>query len=174
MKRGLTGIVCLFMATCFIACDKDDDGHDNDLSKMDREFIIQASYANNAEVSAGAVATVKGSDTSVRSFGSHMVAEHTTAQSELKTLADKWKIETPTTPDSAHIAMMKKMEPLQGYSFDTAYMKSQVKDHIAAMELFQREATNGENRQLRDYANKYLPHIKMHKQKADSIVVKLQ
>jgi putative membrane protein len=173
MKRGFTGILCLTMATCFIACDKDDDHHDNDLSKMDRNFIIQASYANNSEVAAGATATVKGRDTAVKSFGGFMVTEHTTAQSELKALADKWKIETPTTPDSAHIAMMKKMEALQGYSFDTAYMKSQVKDHIAAMDLFQQEATNGENRQLRDYANKYLPHIRMHKQHADSILAKL-
>jgi putative membrane protein len=103
-----------------------------------------------------------------------MVTEHTTAQSELKGLADKWRIETPTTPDSMHLVMMKQMEPLVGHTFDTAYMKSQVMDHNTAIQLFQQEATGGENQKLKDYANKYLPHIMMHKQMADSIVMKLK
>jgi putative membrane protein len=66
------------------------------------------------------------------------------------------------------------MEPLMGRAFDTAYMKSQVMDHDAALQLFQQEAANGENQKLRDYANKYVPHIMMHKQMADSILMKLK
>jgi putative membrane protein len=172
MKKTFLGILCLSVV---LACNKNDDhNNDNNLSKTDRNFITQASYANNSEVAAGGVASVKGSDTSVRSFGAFMVAEHTTAQSELKGLADKWNIETPTTPDSMHIAIMKQMEPLMGRAFDTAYMKSQVMDHNTALQLFQQEANSGENQKLRDYANKYIPHIMMHKQMADSILMKLK
>jgi putative membrane protein len=175
MKRSFTGIMCLLFAVGFIACHKNDDGNNNDtLSKMDRNFITNASYANNDEVAAGAVASVKGSDTAVKSFGAFMVSEHTTAQNDLRSLAGKWNIQTPTTPDSMHIAMMKMMEPLMGKAFDTTYIRSQINDHITAMALFQQEASNGENQQLRDYANKYLPHIMMHKEMADSIMMTLQ
>src|SRR4051812_46766792 len=110
MKKRFIGMLCLCVA---LACNKNENNNnDNDLSKSDRNFIIQASYANNSEVAAGAVASSKASDTAVRSFGEFMVTEHTTAQSELKGLADKWGIETPMTPDSMHMVMMKQMEAL--------------------------------------------------------------
>ncbi|WP_205509558.1 DUF4142 domain-containing protein [Longitalea arenae] len=173
MKKSFIGMLCLFAVVGFLACEKEDD-RDNDPSKFDRDFIIQASYANNAEIAAGAVAAVKGSDTSVRNYGTHMVTDHTTAQAELETLADKWGIDTPVTPDSMHIVLVQRLSTLQGRTFDTAYIRSQVIDHIAAIELFQREATAGENRKLRAYANKYLPHIRMHKVRADSILARLQ
>jgi putative membrane protein len=174
MKKSFTGIVCLLFIV--VACNKNNnhDNNDDTLSKMDRNFITSASYANNSEVAAGAVASGKASDTAVRSFGAFMVSEHTTAQNDLRSLAGKWHIETPTTPDSMHIVLMKMMEPLQGRMFDTTYMRSQVNDHITAMDLFQQEAANGENQKLKDYANKYLPHIMMHKQMADSILMKLK
>jgi len=172
MKKSFIGMLCLCVV---FACNKNDDNNNEDqLSKADRNFIIQASYANNSEVAAGAVASTKGSDSAVRSFGSFMVTEHTTAQSDLKSLANKWSIETPTTPDSMHIMMLKQMEPLMGRAFDTAYMKSQVMDHNTALQLFQQEANSGENQKLRDYASKYVPHIMMHKQMADSILMKLK
>lgn len=175
MKKSFTGILCLFLLAGFIACDKKHNDHDDDqLSKMDRTFITNASYANNAEVAAGSVAVGKAGDSAVRSFGGFMVDEHSMAQSELRSLAHKWNIETPTTPDSMHINLMKAMEPLMGKAFDTAYMKSQVMDHNNAITLFQQEANSGENKQLRDYAGKYLPHIMMHKQMADSILARLQ
>jgi len=53
-------------------------------------------------------------------------------------------------------------------------MKSQVMDHNTALQLFQQEANSGENKKLRDYASKYVPHIMMHKQMADSILMKLK
>jgi putative membrane protein len=172
MKKSFIGMLCLCVV---FACNKNDDNNNDDqLSKADRNFITQASYANNSEVAAGAVASTKGSDSAVRSFGSFMVTEHTTAQSDLKSLADKWNIETPTTPDSMHMVMLKQMEPLMGRAFDTAYMKSQVMDHNTALQLFQQEANSGENKKLRDYASKYVPHIMMHKQMADSILMKLK
>ncbi|WP_207513926.1 DUF4142 domain-containing protein [Longitalea luteola] len=173
MKKSFIGKLCVLVLVFFAACDKDDD-KDNNLSKIDRNFITQASYANNAEIAAGAVAAAKGSDSAVRSYGAHMVTEHTTAQDELRNLASKWGIETPLTPDSMHIALVQRISTLQGLAFDTAYMKSQVMDHIVAIELFQQEATNGENRKLRAYANKYLPHVRMHKVRADSILARLQ
>lgn len=168
MKRRFIGIVCLTVMTSIAACDKDDDD-DNNLSATDRNFITQASYANNSEISAGAVASVKGSDSTVRMYGAHMVSDHSMAQSELRSLVERWSITTPTMPDSMHLAMMKKMEPMQGRMFDTAYINSQVMDHNMAIALFQQEANNGENNRLRDYANKYLPHLMSHKKMADSI-----
>jgi putative membrane protein len=171
MNRKFTGIACITAAFCVIACHKDHhDDNDNNLSKMDRTFVTQAGYANSDEIAAGGVAAAKGSDSAVKMFGAFMVTEHSTAQGELKTIANNLSdVTVPDTPDSVHIAMMQKMALLSGHAFDTAYIKSQINDHNTAMALFQQEATYGENTRLRNYAAKYLPHIIMHKEMADSI-----
>jgi putative membrane protein len=176
MKFKCAGIVCLSVILVnFMACDKDDDDDNNNrLSGADRTFIIQASYANNNEIGAGAVANVKGSDTAVRAYGAMMVSEHTTAQNDLKDLADDWNIQVPGTPDPMHVSMIQQIMQLSGQAFDTTYMRSQIMDHTVAMNLFQQQVDFGQNRRLKDYANKYLHHIHMHKDRADNIMMRLQ
>jgi len=58
---------------------------------------------------------------------------------------------------------------LMGMAFDSTYINSQVMDHQAAIQLFQSEASNGNDSRLRDYAQKYLPKLQMHLQMADSV-----
>jgi putative membrane protein len=172
MTKKFTGIACAIAALCVWACNK---GEDPEIppSKLDRTFMTQASFANNDEVAAGYVATTKAQDASVKAFGGFMVTEHTTAQNDLKAIAEKWSISLPETPDSVHLMLIQKMSMLSGHTFDTAYIKSQLNDHQTAIDLFTQEAMNGENKKLRDYANKYLPHIKMHKMVADSIWMRI-
>jgi putative membrane protein len=168
----LMGMVCLACTVLVNACRKDHD--DRKPSKQDRNFMINAAYSNHAEVAAGQLAASKGTDASVRSFGQFMVTEHSMAQDELENLADKWDIDLPDGPDSMHIMLAQKLQSLSGYSFDTAYINSQVKDHAAAIMLFDTEAKSGDQRKVRAYAQKYLPHIIHHKHMADSIANKLQ
>jgi putative membrane protein len=168
MKMNVTGFACAMAVVCVMGCNKliNHNGNSN-LSQMDRDFMTKASYANNSEVAAGGVATVKAMDTAVKAFGAFMVTEHTTAQTELQTIADS--IMLPTTPDSVHIMMLQKMQTLSGHTFDTAYIKSQIQGHNTALVLFQQEADYGGNTKLRNYASQNLPHIRLHLQLADSI-----
>jgi putative membrane protein len=61
------------------------------------------------------------------------------------------------------------LNSLSGRSFDTAYINSQIKDHQKTLSIFQMEINDGDNQNVRNYASKYLPHIQMHLQKADSL-----
>jgi putative membrane protein len=56
-----------------------------------------------------------------------------------------------------------------GRAFDSIYIHSQVADHDMTIANFQTEQNNGSHRDVQDYANRYLPHIQMHRQSADSI-----
>ncbi len=58
---------------------------------------------------------------------------------------------------------------LSGYSFDTAYINSQVKGHQEVAALFEKETNDGKEARLKNYAEKLLPHIRMHLTRADSI-----
>lgn len=158
------------MAAVLTACDKDDDNGSN-LNATDEMFLTQVSMGNNAEIMAGGLAASKANAASVKSFGSLMVSEHTTAQIDLENLADDLNRNLPDTVDAEHQALMQRLNSLSAAMFDTAYINSQLKDHQKMIDLFQNEINNGSHQSVKNYATKYLPHIQMHYNKADSISV---
>jgi len=154
------------------ACLKDNDN--TVVNGTDSYFMQQASYSNNAEISAGAIAASKGNYDSIRAFGSMMVSDHGNAQSDLSSLAASLNMTVPSTADSAHQAMAVYLQTLSGETFDTAYINAQVKDHMAAIAIFQQELSDGNNQEIKRYANTYLPIIQMHLQEAQSIQQTIQ
>lgn len=148
------------------ACDKDDD---NDVNDTDRIYVTMAGLSNNAEIMAGQVAASKGNTAIVKAFAQHMITEHTTAQTDLKSRASALGLSAPDTVDAEHKALMIRLNSLNGYSFDTAYINSQVKDHAKTIDVFNVEINGGNNSSIRGFAVDNLPHIQMHYNRADSI-----
>lgn len=161
----ITGIVCG-------ACDEDDD--ENVVNATDRDFVMQVSEGNLAEIELGQLASVKSTTPSVMQFGEMMVMEHTLADAELDSIADRHQIQRATTLNAKHQELKQLLSTLSGYAFDTAYMNNQVRDHQLTEARFQTEIANGSHEGVRHYANKYLPNIQMHLHHADSIAQALQ
>lgn len=153
-------------AAVFTACDKDDEAETND---ADREFIRGASVSNNAEVMAGQLAVSKGNTPMVRAYGQSMVSEHTPAQADLRSRASAAGITVVDTVDAENRAAMSRLTALSGYSFDTAYINQQIKGHAKTVGIFNTEISNGENENIKGYAQQNLPHIQHHLERADSI-----
>lgn len=149
------------------ACDNDED--DNDLKGVDKTFATNAAHANAAEIDLGQLAATKGTLEGVRMYGQMMVNEHTTAMNELKGIVNGRGVTLPTVPDQQHQQLKQQLMNLNGMAFDSAYIHNQVIDHQNTQTLFQNEQSQGKDQRLKDYATKYLPHIQMHLQKADSI-----
>lgn len=176
-------MIKLFLAGClvtsalfFAACSDDDDDDIGNpiISEEDKSFMVQASYGNIAEVEMGRVADSISTDGGIKMFGQMMVQDHTTAQEEMADMGDTWEVDLPQQPDSAHIAMEQHLMTLSGYTFDTTYINGQIKDHQHTIALLESMANSADLQQLRDYANKYLPKVRMHLEKADSIKLTLQ
>jgi putative membrane protein len=161
----------VLIASFLTACDDDDDDvtPNNTLSATDSSFMRLAAFGNKAEIDAGTLASTKGTNPAVKTFGQMMVMDHQTAYDDLSSLASSWSITIPTTPDPVHVAKKEYLMTLTGHSFDTAYINAQVMDHENTVALFQKQLDSGRNQQLKDYANKYLPKIKMHLMMADSL-----
>lgn len=174
MWKNLAGAALLATVFGAGACDDDDDGDNRDLSQQDKNFITMASYGNRAEVELGALAASKGSSDAVRMFGNMMADEHEDALDDLEDIADDFDADFPTDLDAEHQQKKEILMALSGYSFDTAYMHSQVKDHEKTEALFETEVANGKEQRLINYANNLLPHIRVHLHKADSIVAVLE
>jgi putative membrane protein len=159
-------IVAASLVFVLTACNKDEE---NDVNATDREYVRLASISNNAEVQTGQLAATKGNSAAVKAFGSQMVMEHGMAQTDLKNRASAAGLSVADTVDAEHRMIAAYLNTLSGYSFDTAYINSQVKDHQRTINFFQMEINDGNHQQLRSYANQYLPHIQMHFNRADSI-----
>ena len=167
MKKVI--LISSILLAVLTSCDKDDDDDNNSLNDTDQMFITQVAIGNTAEVSAGQMAATKGEHGAVKDFGQMMVGEHGLAQTELKSLGASLQVAVPDSLDPEHQMLAQRLDTLNGIAFDTAYINSQVRDHQKTLNIFQMEISSGSHQRIRDYANKYLPHIQMHLNKADSI-----
>ncbi|GAL87648.1 membrane protein [Sporocytophaga myxococcoides] len=162
-----------------MGCKKDDDDDNappqqvQTLSVTDSVFIKNASLSNIAEIDLGQLAASKATDDSIRAFGAFMVNEHTLAQNDLNALALQKNVSIPQEPDSLHKAIKQQLQVLNGYKFDSLYISTQVVDHQKAQQIFNTEINSGQDQDVINYANKYLPHINEHLQKATQLKSKI-
>jgi len=160
-------IAAISMLVIVCSCNKDDDNRD--INNVDRDFVMRASMANTAEISAGRLAAAHGSTAVVRSFGQMMVDDHSRAEEQLKALAVNYGLYAPDSVDAEHMAEKDRLMLLSGEAFDSTYINAQVKDHRTTIELFATEISYGNNWDIRGYANTAMPMLNKHLRMADSI-----
>ncbi len=139
------------------------------VSSADRKFATMAAMDGMTEVELGRLAAERGSSDAVKQFGQRMVDDHSKANDELKQWAETAGVMLPTALDAKHQAMVARMSGLSGAAFDRAYAKEMVKDHIKAVQLFQREADRGTDAGLKSFASSKLPTLREHLEMARSL-----
>ena len=144
------------------------------VSRTDRAFVKQAAQAGMGEVTAAQIAIQRGVDGNVRDFAQHMVRDHMKAGQELKQIAMSKGIALPKSLDPTSRAQIDKLRSLSGADFDRAYSQFQVRDHKAAISLFQKESMNGRDMKLRQFASSTLPTLKMHRSMIYQVVASMQ
>jgi putative membrane protein len=167
MKKNIIGALALAAVTVF-SCDKNDD-NDTDVNATDRNFTQVAAMSGFAEVDAGQLAAVKATNPGIKSFAQMMVAEHGANGSQLKMIATNLGLYAPDSLDAEHVALKAQLMSLNGRAFDSVYIHSQVSDHNKVISLFNDEQVNGNNGQLRGYADTTLPHLHQHLSSAQTL-----
>jgi putative membrane protein len=135
-------------------------------SLKDQEFAKAAAQGRMAEVQLGQLAMKSGQSERVTNFGKKMVADHTRAGDELKSIAQKKMIALPSDLSEQDKGLFTRLSKLNGAAFDKAYMDAMVKDHEADVADFEKEARSGADSDLRHFASKTLPMLKQHLQLA--------
>ena len=128
----------------------------------DKKFAKDAAVGGMTEVELGKLATQKASSDAVKQFGQKMVDDHTKANDQLKEIAGKESITIPDALDSKHQSRINKLSKLSGAEFDKAYVKDQLKDHEQDVSEFQREAQNGTDPGIKQFAAATLPTLEEH------------
>lgn len=139
-------------------------GDANALSSADRDFMMKAAAGGMAEVELGRLASQKATNNDVKTFGKHMVDDHSKANDELKQLASQKGVTLPTDMGAEHKETMDRLSKLNGAAFDSAYVSEMVKDHTEDVSEFEREASQGQNSDVKGWAAKTLPTLRDHLQ----------
>src|SRR5436853_3815098 len=101
-----------------------------------------------------------------------MVDDHSKAGNELKSLAAQKNVTLPTALDQQHQADVDKLTKLSGAAFDREYMSMMVKDHLEDVADFEREAANGADPDVKQWAARTVPTLRQHLQMAQETAAK--
>ncbi|MFN2492046.1 MAG: DUF4142 domain-containing protein [Pyrinomonadaceae bacterium] len=128
----------------------------------DEEFVMKAANGGKLEVELGRLALRRGRSALVKQFGRRMVTDHTRAGNQLKHLAARKGITLPGDMDAEGTEAISRLSALSGSEFDRAYMDMMVSDHEKDVSEFESEASSGADRDVKAFARKTLPTLKMH------------
>jgi putative membrane protein len=142
--------------------DNTDTNSANTKSSADENFAKKAAQGGMAEVKLGQLAEQKGSSPEVKNFGRRMVQDHSKANNELKDVTSKENIPLPNEMDKSDQATYDRLSKLSGDAFDRAYARDMVKDHSKDVSEFQKEAKNGKDESIKNFAAQTLPTLQNH------------
>ncbi len=133
------------------------------LSQQDKTFVEKAGAGNLAEADLGSLAVRKAATPAVREFGRWMYTDHgLVANNWLKaiTAAQQQNFQPALTAKDKETRQ--KLERLSGHQFDREYMQAQVADHEKDIPVFQKEATEGQNPMIKNFAQAMVPVLQQH------------
>jgi putative membrane protein len=137
------------------------------LSTQDKDFIKNAASGGMLEVKLGQVAAEQAANPDVKKFGHRMMTDHSMANQELNRIAEKEGFTPPSAMDKKDEETFEKLSKLKGADFDRAYMRDMLSDHEKDIADFQKEAKDGKNTDVKQFAaGKVLTlqeHLKMAK-----------
>jgi putative membrane protein len=128
----------------------------------DAKFVTTAASDGMAEVAAGKMAQEKAKSARVKAFAAMMVTDHSKAGEELTSIAETKNITLPTGPDADQQKMAADLGAKSGRAFDKAYVNGMVDGHEKAVKLFTDASQNCKDADLKAFATRTLPTLKMH------------
>jgi putative membrane protein len=134
------------------------------------DFVNRAAISNMFEIQSSQLAQQKAQNDRVRQFAQSMVQDHTAAGDKLKSSAQGIQGATiPSSLDQPHQQMVQTLQSASGPGFDRDYVQMQVTAHRGAVSLFDQYAQNGDNQQLKQFAQQTLPTLREHLQSVEQI-----
>jgi predicted outer membrane protein len=119
------------------------------------------------EIQSSQVALEKTQNDQVRQYAQKMVQDHTGAGERLKQAAQGQTV--PTELDQEHAQMVQQLQGTSGPDFDRRYVQWQLAAHQDSVMLFDQYAQNGDNPQLKQFAQQMLPDLQAHLQQVQQI-----
>jgi putative membrane protein len=136
--------------------------------KSDAKFAVDIADGGMREIKLSELAAKNASSAAVKNFAKMMIKDHTKAGNELKAVAGKKNITLPEKLSDKSQKSYDDLSQKKGADFDKSYMDQMVSDHNDAVSAFEKEASDGNDADLKSWAQKTLPAIKHHLDMAKS------
>jgi putative membrane protein len=151
--------------------DKNSTPKANDAT-ADAKFMMTAYEDGEAEIALADLAVTKSESADVKAFANKIKTDHKQADGELQELAGKKNMtlaETPSpTAQTDERKTTDRLQKLSGADFDRAYANTMVGDHRKAVTEFEK-ASKSTDPDVREFADKTLPVLKDHLQRAENL-----
>jgi putative membrane protein len=142
---------------------------DAQVGVADQVFAMMAADGGLAEVQLGKLAADNASSPEVKQVAQRLVQDHTKANQELLTIAEKKDISVPKRLDGTHEDVVKLFSRLEGAQFDREFLRYQVMHHEKDVAAFTLQAKEGQDPDLKAFAAKQLPVLQEHLQQVRSL-----
>ena len=179
-KSGFAVLAGLTFSLTYVGCtntnttasDKIDrngyaDRASSNLSAADQNFATKAAQGGMAEVELGKLARERGATAHVKNYGKMLVDDHTRMNNELKDIASRENITLPTAVSSEQKETIDRFAKLSGSNFDREFLKDSAKDHRDDIKEFEKEAANGQDPAIKNFASNSLPTLRNHLRMAE-------
>ena len=133
------------------------------------EFLKKVTNSGMAEVQLAKLAQQKATMDAVKNFAAMLERDHTAVNQQVKTLADQRSVALPTTISDDKQKMYTDMEKMTGKAFDKDYISMMIKAHGDGISLFEDTRSNASDIDVKNFADKTLPTLKMHLDSAKAI-----
>jgi putative membrane protein len=136
-----------------------------------QEFVTHAAMSDMFEIQTGQMAQEQGGSDAAKQFGQMLVQDHSNASKELMNLAKAAGIDAqpPSALDQRHQVIVDSLKDAEGAGFDKAFGQAQAQAHQEGIALFQAYSQNGDNDQLKAFAQKGLPKLQQHLEMAQQL-----
>lgn len=142
------------------------------LDAADVKFVKHESAAGMAVVKIGELGVTKAERPEVKAFAEMIVTDHTKANEELKALAATKGVELSSVIDPKHAETLQTLEKSSGAEFDKEFLAAVVTGHKKCVSNFETAATDSKDADVKAWANKMLPGLKTHLEKAKDLQAK--
>ena len=132
------------------------------VNAQDQTFLRGAHQSNLAEIASAQLAQQKATTQTVKDLAARWLTDHTKLDNDLKPVAQRLQVTLPAAPNAQQQATARRYQQLSGAAFDKFWVESQMTGHMAAMQLGDAEAANGQNADVKQLAAASAPVIAEH------------
>lgn len=168
--RSLSTVLVFLAASAFA---QSANSKQASLNQQDREFANMAAQANQGEIEIGTLAQQKASNDAVKQFAKTIVDDHNNAGQQLKSWASQSNFTLPSGLTPEDNSTKSSLSSESGSQFDQKFIQAQLQDHKKAIALFEKEVSEGQDPQLKQFAQTTLPVLQDHVRIAEDLAGKL-
>ena len=127
-------------------------------------FVNGAAASDKFEIESSKLAQTSASSAAVKKFAAQMITDHTASTAKLKGIVGG--MSPAITPDDTltadQQAALDSAKGQTGAAFDAAYKQAQVDGHQKTLDMLKNYAANGDNAQLKSFAQGLIPKVAAH------------